>query len=458
MSTMALAKYVSGLKFEDLPAPVVEQAKNVVQDCIGLCAFVGRNTPSGRVISEFAIDQGGGQAEATVIGYPKKTVATRAALANGTTAYAYEYNDIYVPAPCHIYPIIVPAALAVAELLGSSGRDLLTAIVAGVEVHGKVGRASGKSRGRGTLGRGLVSSRVYGVFGAAAAASKLLGLDAEWTARAMGMSADYAGGCFQGMAEGAWTRNWHGGLGAEAGVISALLAKRGFVGPLRALEGEQNIYRTLALDFDPPKLTEGLGKGFEISNIWFKRYPVNGAWQGGVEAVLDLIKENHIDHKQVAQVRGHIFELTRLHEKKEAPNIVVAQFSLSYCLAVALVKGKVTVDEFTDEALKDPTTLAFSQDKVEAVFDEDLQAIGMEQETMPTRVVIKMKDGREYSKEVLFPRGHRRNPMSPEELKAKFDGLATRALPADKVSQLYQALRGLDKAKSVSHLNKLMTP
>ncbi|MDP2953402.1 MAG: MmgE/PrpD family protein, partial [Chloroflexota bacterium] len=238
MPTMALAQFVSRLKFQDLPADVVERTKDVVQDCIGLCLFVGRHTPWGRTIAQFAIDEGFGQGNATVIGYPKPTVPGKAALANGTFAYSYEYNDGIQIAPSHVYPIVVPAALAMAERQGSSGADLLTSVVAGVEVHARVGMGvAPHARVTSTVGRGLVSSQVYGAFGGAATAASLLHLDAEKTAMAMGIAADYAGGNFQGMAEGAWTRQWHSGVAAEGGITAALLAQRGFIGPLKVLEG-----------------------------------------------------------------------------------------------------------------------------------------------------------------------------------------------------------------------------
>ncbi|MDP2953563.1 MAG: MmgE/PrpD family protein, partial [Chloroflexota bacterium] len=418
---------------------------------------VGRHTPWGRTIAQFAIDEGFGQGNATVIGYPKLTVPGKAALANGTFAYSYEYNDSIQIAPSHVYPIVVPAALAIAERQGSTGADLLTAVVAGVEVHARVGMGvAPHARVTSTVGRGLCSSQVYGAFGGAATAARLLHLDAEKTAMAMGIAADYAGGNFQGMAEGAWTRQWHSGVAAEGGITAALLAQRGFIGPLKVLEGEQSIYKSLVLEHDTSLITQGLGKSYQINDIWIKRFPVNMGWMGGIEAVLDLRKEHNINPDQVEKLYCDHFLITPLHAGRDFHNIALAQFNPAFCLAVAMVKGRCTIDDFTDEGLKDPKVGAFATDRVEARFDEEMTRLGYEKATRPVRIRVKMKDGKEYSKEVIFTRGHPRNPMNAAELKEKFDTLATRTISKEKAKELYETIRGLDKARDIKRLSQLL--
>ncbi|MDP2953142.1 MAG: hypothetical protein Q8O76_07495, partial [Chloroflexota bacterium] len=150
------------------------------------------------------------------------------------------------------------------------------------------------------------------------------------------------------------------------------------------------------------------------------------------------------------------FLITPLHAGRDFHNIALAQFNPAFCLAVAMVKGRCTVDDFTDEGLKDPKVGAFANSKVEARFDEALTRLGNEKLTLPIRIRIKMKDGKEYSKEVIYAKGHPRNPMSAAEMKEKFDNLATRVISKEKAKELYETVRGLDKARDIARLSQLL--
>ena len=183
MSTRALAEFAAAIRFESLPPEVVAKAKTSIRDFLGVALYVSRNTPWGKTVAEFAIKQGFGASAATVIGFGKKTVPARAALANGTFGLGFEFEDFHPWAGMHPGSFVVPAALATAEVERASGKALISAVVAGHEVAPRVRMAANKTRdGEGLMVRGLYPQAIFGSFGAAASAGIILGLSGGFIA------------------------------------------------------------------------------------------------------------------------------------------------------------------------------------------------------------------------------------------------------------------------------------
>jgi 2-methylcitrate dehydratase PrpD len=448
MVTRELATWVAALRFDDLPDAVAAEAARSFTDYLGECLFVGGTKPWGRSIADFCRRDGGGQPEATIIASGAKTLASRAALANGTMALGFEYADF--AAGSRAYPFAVTGPLALAESHRKSGKDLLLAIVIGYEVMWRVTRATL------TAGSGFYVPALYGTFGSAAGSARVLGLDAHHTNYALGLAAAFTGGTFQGHEEGAWQRSLNGGMASERGVTAALLAETGFRATELGLEGVQgfaSMYTGGRLDAEA--LLGGLGSSFVITDRWVKGYPMNVTLHAPVEALLKIMREHAIDYEDIEEIDAGWQKVEPFLAKKRVSTVVSAQASLPFALSVAAVRGKVGVDEFTEETVGDPVIQAMiSRTKVH----QDTELYERVKNSMPGRVTVRLRDGREYTDEVLYPKGNPGNPMSEDEFKGKFMDMAQRVLGASQGEELYARARDLAAVTDVSELAPLFSP
>jgi 2-methylcitrate dehydratase PrpD len=448
--TRELAEWVANLQVEDVPDAVLAEAGRAFADFLGECLFVGACTPWGRNITAFCAQDGGGQPEATIIATGERTLAARAALANGTMALGFEYADF--GAGSRPYPFAVTAPLAVAESHHRSGAELALAIVIGYEVMGRIFRATFE-RGRRPIPFYVPS--VYGTFAAAAGSARLLALSPQHTTWALGLAAAFTGGTFQGHEEGAWQRSLNGGMAGERAVTAALLARTGFKATELGLEGVQGFARMYTdghLDADA--LLDDLGESFIISDRWVKPYPMNTTLHAPVEALLSILWEHHLEPANIVEIDAAWQKVEPFLAKQEVSTVVSAQASLPFVLAVAAVRGRVGVDEFTEETVADPEVHAMIR---RTTVHQDLELFEKVQNSMPGRVTVRTTDGRELTAEVLYPRGNPRNPLSEDEFKAKFSDMAERVLGPDQADELYARAVGLVDVADVADLAPLLS-
>jgi len=450
MVTLELAEWVAGLRFEDLPAAVVEEAGRSFTDFLGECLFVGAKTPWGQSIAAFCAREGGGQPEATIIASGAKTLSSRAAFANGTMALGFEFADF--GAGSRPYPFAVTGPLAVAESRQRPGRDLALAIVIGYEVMGRVFAATFR-REEGPIPFYVPS--VYGTLAAAAGCARVLGLSPQHTNYALGLGAAFSGGTFQGHEEGAWQRSLNGGMAGERGVTAALLAETGFKATELGLEGVQGFARMYCGGhLDPAPLFDGLGDSFIIMDRWVKRYPMNTTLHAPVEALLQIMTEHNLSYDDIEEIDAAWQRVEPFLAKHKVSTIVAAQASLPFALAVAAVRGKVGVDEFTDATVADPVIQSLIP-RIVVHQDSDLYA--KVTNSMPGRVTVRTKDGREFTDEVLYPKGNPANPLTEDEFKSKFVDMAARVLGEPQADELYQRARELDRVDDLSALATLFS-
>jgi 2-methylcitrate dehydratase PrpD len=456
METRELAEWVSALSYDELPASTVKKAKTVLFDCLGASIFTGCRKQWGKVMAEYAAIHGGGQPEATIIASGgRKTLAVQAALANGTMAEGFELGDVHPGTATRPFPMILPAAIALAEARRRPGKALIEAIVAGYEVNTRIATAVAISqRGRPMLSRGLYVPSLVGTFGGAAAAGKVIGLPPKEMTWTLGIAGALTGGYFQGHDEGAWTRRLNGGMAPARGLTAALLGERGFVGPERPLEGEYGFYRVFSNgEYDRHVLVEDLGKAYKIEETWLKSYPMNSTLHSSAEALLSIMRTNRLRHSDIAEINASFLEYVPILSKKEVKAVVSAQFSMPYALSVAAVRGKVTVEEFEDDVLRDPEVLAMFQ-RVNSKYDAELvQRAGLG--SQPGRVTVVLNDGRSFTEEVLYPKGHPKNLMTEEELKAKFRGLTAGFLDDSDCERIYRLVMDLENAADISPIMQL---
>jgi 2-methylcitrate dehydratase len=446
--TQELAEWVSGLRFEDLPDEVVAEAGKALADYLGECLFVGATKPWGRSVAEFAVAYGGAQPEATIIASGQKTLASRAALANGTMALGFEYADF--GAGSRPYPFAVTGPLVLAEAERRSGADLVVAIVIGYEVMARTTRAMLPKK------TPFYVPALYGTLGSSAGCARVLGLDAAQTTAALGLGAAFTGGTFQGHEEGSWQRSLNGGMASERGVTAAQLARTGFKATALGLEGVQGFSAMFCGGrLEPDLLLDGLGESFVITDRWVKAYPMNVTLHAPVEALLSIMAEHDLRHTDIELIDAAWQRVEPFLAKQQVSTVVAAQASLPFALSVAAVHRRITVDQFTDETVADPKVQGMI---AKTAVHQDAELFQRVKNSMPGRVTVRTNDGREFSAEVLYPKGNPGNPMTEDEFKAKFMNMAARVLGEEQSDELYRRARALCDERDVSELAGLFSP
>ncbi len=317
-----LAAFVAGLAFEELPADVVAAAKLHALDTLG-CGLAARTLGEVEWVVA-ATAEGGNRGPASGIGMSVGLPAADAALVNGTLCHALDFDDTHPASVVHVSAAIVPTALAVAESLGRSGREMICALVAGNETSIRLGMAAG---GR-FHARGFHPTGICGVFGATAAAARLAGLGVDQTVHALGLAGSMAGGLLEFLADGSQTKPLHPGWAAHAGITAARLAAHGATGPASVLEGRRGLFAAYlhGEHADIEGQLEDLGVRWETPNIAFKPYPACHYIHAPVDALAALIGEQHLSAEDVVSIVafsdeiGVALVLNPLDDKADATN------------------------------------------------------------------------------------------------------------------------------------------
>lgn len=444
-----LAAFASGLRYEDLPANVRELAQMVLLDSLG-CALAGSVTGDLRLIRAAMVQAAGGGGDTLMWGTNERAPLPLAAVANGAAVHAREMDDF--EGCMHSGSVVIPASVCTAARVHASGRDLLTAIVAGYDI---ARRAMDGGGGYLVLKEiGWHTTSMCGVFGAAAAAGRLLGLDAQKMQWALGYAGSNAGGTWAYIPDGAMSKRLHPGFAAQNGITAAYLGANNVTGPGYIFEAKWGGYfSTYAGDkATPEKTLEGLGSDFLISLVGFKPYAACRGNHSSIDAILELRREHKLTPEMVERVvlrgsRTHVKQLA----KQEVQTMLDAQFSLPYCVSVALATGGAMLDQYTPEMLRRPEILAIAR-RVDVVHDERVP------DGDEPYVEVHLKGGKVLTHRVPIALGDRRNPQSEEMLRAKFRTTAGQALSPAKVAALEKAVARVTEMKDVAELAELMVP
>lgn len=412
-----LAEFAAGLAYEQIPAAARERARQCIIDTTGAALF-GSRLPWSRIVAGHA-QQCGGNGLSRVIGTTLKASPPAAALANGVCSHAFELDGLRKPsAGVHPGAILMPSALAAAEHQGAGGRDLLTAFVAGAEVMFRIGLAAKQT----TESLGFHAPGINGPFGSAIAAGKLLGLNAGQLTQALGIAGSLGGGllAFAKAGNGAMVKRLHMGRAAEAGVVAALLARDGYEGPDSVLEGKFGYLESYARDGDATRFTRDLGTHFDIVHACLKRYACHITAHTPVQSLQELRAEHGFDGDAVASLTLHArHKVLSHHDIREPRDVAGAQYSVPFCAAIALYYDVNDPLAFSETALNDVKVRALAQKLkiVEMAHDEKGGA-------WATRVVVGLKDGRQFERFAEEFKGTPASPLSPEELQTKFMRMA----------------------------------
>ena len=446
-ATANLSRFVVETKYERIPAKALETAKTAVMDCLGV-TLAGSKEECAKICAEIA-RQEGAKEEATVIGQGFKSSALHAALANGTAAHAMDFDHSFTMMGQPTAPII-PALISLGDALGASGRQILEAYVAGYEVTAKLVYSL-----RETSHDGWHAPSTVGSFGAAAGCAKLLGLDAAQIEMALGIAASMAGGIVANF--GTMTKPLHVALGARNGVLAAKLAQSGYTANPKAIEGGFGFYKNFhpsAPIHDEP--LEELGKSYALltDGIRIKPYPCGGLTHQAIDAMLDFRAKHGFTAVMVqsinVDVTKHTFERIIF---KVPQSGIQGKFCMPYLLARAIIDGRVSLDHFTDAAVRDPNVLKLAE-RIEMKLDTNLKAI--DAGGRPCRVTIHLKDGQTLTREAQHAKGGPEVPMTPGELKGKFIECARQSISDGAALRALESIERLDTLDSIRPLCQLL--
>ena len=452
--SQAIARFLCGLKLEEVPQGVVDKAKLVFLDTLGI-ALASSTMDFGRMVTNVA-RQLGGPNSSRLIGSPLKVAAANAVLANGTLAHGLDYDDTLEEAIVHTGCCAGMTALAVGEELGASGKAVLEAAIASTEVMCKVGLiAPGKFHARGFHPTALCST-----FGAAAAAGKLLGLEPVQWIDALGLCGSQSSGIIEYLADGTWTKRFHPGWSAHGGVIATMLAREGFRGPATVFEGQHGFYRAFGgADEYPFEKFNELGRTWEIPKLTFKSYPCGSISHPYMDCALILKQKYAVAPERVAEIvcrtaEGPVHRLWEpLADKQRPTSSYGAKFSLPYSIAVMLIRGRAGLEEFSDEAIRDPEVLSLAK-KVRYELDPTIDY----PRHFSGHVKIVLADGGILEENQPHPRGGLESPLPPEEIERKFRANARLALSGQQLELIVESVKRLEQLSSITALSDLLSP
>ena len=440
--TVQLAEYAAKLRYEDLPADVVQRAKDCITDTVAVIVL-GNGMPWSRIVIAYAQRIGAG-GRCRILGAEGPSVqAPSAALANGAMAHAFESDNLTKPgAGVHPGATLVPPGLAIAQERGNNGRELITAVVAGFEVMYRIGHATKHSNER----RGFHAPGTTGPFGAAVAAAHLLRLDAERTTNALGIAGSLAGGLmeFARSGTGAMVKRLHLGRAAESGVLAASLAADGFTGPRSVVEGEAGFLRVFCPEFELTDLTRGLGRDYDTLKLCLKRFPVHMTAHTAVQAVLELQSEHRFTGAQVDHIAVAGTErMATINNIADPTDIMMAQYSIPFCVALAAFRDPRDPASFDDAVLRDRDIRALCARVRVTAADPPTKIAGA------SIVTITLKDGRSFTREVDEFNGTPARPLSQAELRDKFVTLSRGRYGAE-AGALFDRLQNLEDERELS--------
>jgi 2-methylcitrate dehydratase PrpD len=452
--TRRIAEFVSGLTYDQIPADVRERIKLLMLDSLG-CAIYGANLEWCRILRG-TLEKLDATRTTSIWGTNARLSSDHAALVNGTQVQGFELDDVHRKAVLHVGAVTLPALIAVAESHSKlSGRDFLTAAVAGYEIGPRVGLCMGQEH----IGQGWHSGATVGIFSAAAGAARALGLDAEKTVHALGIAGTQSSGLMAAQ-YGAMVKRMHAGRAAQSGLYGALLAANGFTGIVDVFEAPYGGFCTTfsrSQDrFNLNALSVDLGQKFETMGIALKFYSCVGSNHTTLDALADIRKRRPFKLDEIEEIVVHGSQVTADHVgwPYKPEGLTAAQLNLPFCVATLLIEGDVFVDEFTPDCVDDAARIALSR-KVRVVHDPDITALGAAHRHK-VRVEVKFRDGSVERETREAPRGSEQSFASADDIVAKFRKL-TRAVIADKQqSALVEAVLGLDNLADSRTLIELL--
>lgn len=453
-----LAVFIQSLKYEDIPGEVVNKIKELFLDFAGLCykgAGVKTSEPLLKLLQDYEGVESSKIKTSTVVGRGLKVPPEYACLANGCFSHSLELDDVVNEASLHPGVVVFPTVLAAGEALESKGVDMITASVVGYETMIRLGMAANPTA---HYKRGFHPTGTCGTFAAAAVTAKLMGLNREEIISALGISASKTASSLEFLEDGAWTKRLHPGWASHSGYMASKLAGFGFKGPGRGIGGRYGFLNSYT---DEPRWQDSvkeLGKKYFTLNTSIKPHACCRYNQSPIDAALEVVKSNNISAGEIKEINidlvGPGMQLVGepIEEKRNPANIVDAQFSLPFAVSVAVIKGKAFLEEFSEEVINSPEIKDMMK-KVNCKRDSELEKDFPRK--WPCRVNLTTVEGNNYERELYYPRGDPQNPLSKEELLAKFNSL-TKELEREKRDKLIKKIEALEELERIGEITALL--
>lgn len=458
-----LAGFAEDCTYDTLPQAVRARTKLYILDTIGAIQ-AGASEQSTQIIANvlFRSDE---NSNCVVIGRSGRTSPQIASVINGAAAHAVEIDDDHRESALHPGAVVVPTALAACEEVAADGKTLIAAVAVGYEVAVRVGMAMGGTQDR----VGFHSTSTCGVFGAAAAASMVFGLSSGQFAAALGIAGSQSCGLQEWKADGSWTKRFHAGKAAEAGVISAMMAQHGYTGPDTVFEGEYGFLKAFSgvEKSYPEEITRDLGSRFLGSETAFKPYACCRFSHQLIDAVRQLKKEHGISVADVEHVDIRIYTtgFRALFEPKyrsyRPATIVDAQFSAPYIVAITLLHDTVLPQHFNESLIVNSDVLSL-MDRIDGHPEEDFET--QFPEKYGTNITIVLKNGQSVSAYADVASG---DPVHPEYLRSPHlfakevvqkyrDLLAVSSLSEELIDTIIDRVDRLEQLSDVRNLSSLL--
>lgn len=446
--TRALVEFVSGTSYEDVPDTVIDHAKLVLLDTIGsLLAASNEEYDPGRTLEAF-VEETGGHPHSTIVGYGTKTSCPNAALANGTMGYFCDLDAHHPEAITHTPAIMVPASLAAGERESSSGKDLLVAMILGIEVSCRVSLALNPNV---LYEQGFHPTPVSGVFGAAVAAGKLLGLDPCQQLVALGLAQNQMSGTLSWKEEPTESfRPFNPGIAARNGVTAAQLASLNFGTPVDPFAGQYNVFRAFSNGRENvEELDRELGESYAITEHAFKRYSSVAFSHTSLDALLGLMEEHDLEADDLREVTVQ-FPATGAELIDDTE---LKSHSLRYLLAIAAVEGQVTIDDIITDRSSDPV-VSDMIDRIELVPDDALDSLFPERYTS----ILELEtDAASYSERVDYAEGTPEKPFDNSDIEEKFHRIATPTTTEAARSEIVSTILDVENVDDIGRIATLLS-
>jgi 2-methylcitrate dehydratase PrpD len=455
--TREIASYIATTPYKDIPAEVIRLAQGFILDGLGV-ALAGQTEEGTRIVLNYA-RRLGGREEVPILGTSYKLPLPQAALVNGVSAHAMDYDDTQLSTSkeavygllTHPTTPVLNAALAVGAKEKISGMDLLLAYVIGVEVACRIADAINPRHYQ----SGFHSTATMGGLGAASAAGKIFRLSEEALLRTLGIVASMAAGLRENF--GTMTKPLHAGRAAENGVTAALLARAGHTAADNILEARRGFFNAMAGGFDESKITGRLGNPYFMQEpgISIKPYPSGSLSHPAQDLILDLVKEHDL--------RGADIETIEVGTNSNVPNALIypmpktaleGKFSIPFCMAVGVLERKAGIAQFSNNKVRDRKVVELMK-RVTLYVDDEMEKLGYDQAR--SKVRIKLKNGKVLTGRADIARGHPQKPMTWAELSDKFRDCAALVLPRANAEATIKMVSALPKLRSLSPLLRALT-
>lgn len=453
--TIRLTAECHELRFEHLPEEVVDRTKYLLLDYLGVAAR-GALSDSSAPVHRALMHMGKKGAGAVVIGTKMKADPAYAALANGTAAHSLELDDVVNEGSLHPGVAVMSAALGAGHMAGCSGRDLLEGIVVGYEVTIRLGFAMDPAA---HYARGFHPTGTCGTMGSALTAAKILKLDRKGMVNALGIAGSQAAASMEFLADGSFTKRFHAGWAAHSGILAALLAREGFTGPASILEGKHGFFHAYSTGSVPSRLMEAWGSPYKVMRTSIKPHACCRYKQGPIDGILEIMKKHGLKASDIEQVELGILKagypiVADPRDLKYNPiSVVDAQFSMPFGAAVAVLYGRASLNEYTQEKIHSHEVKEMMK-RVSCVYDP-----GLEKDfpaRWPASVSVVTKAGEVFKTRVEYPKGDPENPLSWEELIRKFKDLTAPVFEEPVKERIVEVVRGLESEKNLKRLTRLL--